>query len=315
LTGCAGERAPHRVPGANPGLPTPELVSRWELARRLVSLGHAAVRGAGLPGSAAVAAVRVAGAANHQLGARCCGWWPTAERQAGRAGAELGALVRRSIKLIRASSDEVRPRLRELTAAVERVTIACSTTAGSSRRLVARARRGQCAAGRPAAMPWPRTLVWCALDTALSDDLVAEGAPRIVHGSRRCGRSRTEVEDRIQIQYDGHPTGRLMEATRVHSARDGGRLAGRVPALNGRAWQGEIDGLPLHLALRRAGLVGWRPGPATGRDFLFRRDTCSRRHDLGVILLEPVDKDLPRVLLSAGRWWATLHSAVGQTFA
>jgi isoleucyl-tRNA synthetase len=95
-----------------------------------------------------------------------------------------------------------------------------------------------------------------ALDTALSNELVGEGRAReIVHRIQTLRKDAgLNVEDRIELQYAADDElARLMERYGDYIKRETlARALVTDPTLNGHAWKGEIDGLTLQLALRRA---------------------------------------------------------------
>ena len=209
-------------------LANPELVAQMELARRLVSLGHAARKGAALRVRQPLAAVRVAGANDGQLA-------PDVLRLVAdelnvkvvELGAELGDLVRRSVRLNPAKlGPKYGRRLRELSAAVER----------GDYRLVDQGRvevdgllleadeinlRLDAQAGYAVAQDAGLVV---ALDTALSDELVGEGRAReIVHRIQTLRKDAgLNVEDRIELQYRRRRRAGALDGTlrRVHQARN-----------------------------------------------------------------------------------------------
>jgi isoleucyl-tRNA synthetase len=105
LVRSADSGAPESVhhttyPESDPALANPELVAQMELARRIVSLGHAARKGAALRVRQPLAAVRVAGANAGQLADDVLRLVADELNvKVVELGAELGDLVRRSVRL------------------------------------------------------------------------------------------------------------------------------------------------------------------------------------------------------------------------
>jgi isoleucyl-tRNA synthetase len=265
LVRSADSGAPESVhhttyPESDPALANPELVAQMELARRIVSLGHAARKGAALRVRQPLAAVRVAGANAGQLADDVLRLVADELNvKVVELGAELGDLVRRSVRLNPAKlGPKYGRRLRELNAAVERgdyhlldqgrVEVAGLVLEADEINLRLDAQAGY-------AVAQDAGLV-VALDTALSNELIGEGRAReIVHRIQTLRKDAgLNVEDRIELQYAGDDElARLMERYGDYIKRETlARALVTDPTLNGHAWKGEIDGLTLQLALRRA---------------------------------------------------------------
>jgi isoleucyl-tRNA synthetase len=236
------------------------LVAQMELARRIASLGHAARKNAGLRVRQPLPAVRVAGTSDRELGrevARLVADELNVRRV--ELGAELGELVSRSVRLNPARlGPKYGRRMRELTEAVQqgRYTVREDGRVELDD-LVLEADevniRLEAVAGY--AISQDGGLV-VALDTALTPDLIDEGRAReIVHRVQTLRReSGLDVQDRIELEFSGDgELARVLDTFADYVQRETLAVSVRpAKSPTGHGWSGQIDDLPLRLALRRA---------------------------------------------------------------
>jgi isoleucyl-tRNA synthetase len=232
-----------------------------ELARRIASLGHAARKGAGLRVRQPLAAVRVAGADAAPLRRDVLAL--VADELNVKdvvLGADLGELVTRNVRLNPAKlGPKYGKRMRELNQAVQ---LGSYTVTDDGRvqvdGLVLEPDevniRLEAVAGYAVSQDGGLVV---ALDTTLTPDLVAEGRARVmVHRVQMLRKDAgLNVEDRIELEYAGDSElERVLGQHSEYVKRE--TLATRLEAVespSGYEWRGEVDGLPLHIGLRRVG--------------------------------------------------------------
>jgi isoleucyl-tRNA synthetase len=232
-----------------------------DLARRVASLGHGARKAAGLRVRQPLRAARVAGADLRKLDEEVLRLVAD-ELNVKRVelGAELGELATRRVRLNPSKlGPKYGPRMRELTQAVEqeRYTVLEDGRVDLDGLVLEPEEasvRLEAASGYAIAQDGGLVV---ALDAALTPELVAEGRAReIVHRVQTLRKEAgLNVEDRIELEFAGHDElAKVLADFADYVSRETLAVALRSnDPPSGHAWSGQIDRLPLTLALRKAG--------------------------------------------------------------